>query len=86
MVARGRVSASDAARRRIEERIPDGYKLQVQPVPDYWLFYLLVAGGGRAFPGPVRVSRGLPLEQAALFALDRWEGRIAERLTTEMAP
>jgi len=85
MVARGRVSASDAARRRIEERIPDGYELQVQPVPAWWLFYLL-HGGGRAFPGPVRVSRGLPLEQAAAVALDRWDRRIAERLTTETAP
>jgi hypothetical protein len=72
--ANGRIRMSDEARERIEARIPDGYDLAIQPTDAWWLFYPHVKDGGRV-GGPLRVSRGMPVEQACLFALDKWAAR-----------
>jgi hypothetical protein len=75
LTAKGRIYADKDTVAAVEARIPPEYEVSVQRASDgvYWLVYLHLAnGGGRVRPGPVRVSGGLPLREAALFALEHW--------------
>jgi hypothetical protein len=74
LTAKGRIVADKDTVAAIEARIPPEYDVAVQRASDgvYWLIYLHTAGGGRVRPGPVRVSGGVPLRDAALFALEHW--------------
>jgi len=73
LTARGRIFADKDTVAAVEARIPPDYEVAVQRTSTgWWLVYLHEAGGGRVRPGPVRVSGGLPLRDAALFALEHW--------------
>ena len=78
LTAKGYITLDTASQTEIEARIPDGHTVEVNGKSStaYWLLYLHGPNGGRVFSGPVRVSRGLPIEEAVRFALSRWAERV----------
>jgi hypothetical protein len=72
LTAKGRIYVDRDIVAAVEARIPADYEVAVQHAGAWWLLYLNRAAGGRVRPGPVRISGGLPLREAALFALEHW--------------
>lgn len=62
-----------AGKAAVEARIPDGMSLGVAVTPNraYWLLWLVE--DDKPTTEQLRVSHGLPLRQACLFALEHWK-------------